>query len=165
MVITGVADRAPERIGQLIYSDAPVPRDGESALDNGDQAGRAVLEAAVRERGDGWLVPGPRMPEAERGGGAFSRLTPQPFATLTQPLRLTNMAAASRLPKTYVLCTETAYIEWRRSYLVGRIEGPEWRVEEIAADHHPHVSMPERVAELLLDLPRAREAAARTDEG
>src|ERR1700709_2108378 len=33
MVSTGVADRARERIAQLIYIDAFVPRDGESAFD------------------------------------------------------------------------------------------------------------------------------------
>ena len=33
MVITGVADRIPERIGQLVYLDADVPREGESMMD------------------------------------------------------------------------------------------------------------------------------------
>src|SRR5215207_4383806 len=33
MVITGVADGAPGRIGQLVYLDADVPLDGESELD------------------------------------------------------------------------------------------------------------------------------------
>jgi pimeloyl-ACP methyl ester carboxylesterase len=33
MVITGVADRAPERISHLIYLEAIAPADGQSALD------------------------------------------------------------------------------------------------------------------------------------
>lgn len=33
MVASGVADRAPERIAGLVYADAFVPRDGESAYD------------------------------------------------------------------------------------------------------------------------------------
>src|SRR5689334_5875269 len=33
MVATGVADRASERIAQLVYLDAFAPRDGESLLD------------------------------------------------------------------------------------------------------------------------------------
>ena len=33
MVITGAADRAPERIARLVYLDAFVPEDGQSLLD------------------------------------------------------------------------------------------------------------------------------------
>ena len=33
MVITGVAERAPERLAHLVYLDAYVPRDGQSLLD------------------------------------------------------------------------------------------------------------------------------------
>ena len=41
MVITGVAELAPERISQLIYLDAFVPQDGQSMLDNaGARRGR-----------------------------------------------------------------------------------------------------------------------------
>jgi len=32
MVITGVADRIPERIARLVYLDAFVPNDGESVM-------------------------------------------------------------------------------------------------------------------------------------
>src|SRR4029453_11958175 len=33
MIITGVAERVPERLAQLVYFDADVPADGESAVD------------------------------------------------------------------------------------------------------------------------------------
>jgi pimeloyl-ACP methyl ester carboxylesterase len=33
MVITGVADRAPQRLAQLVYLDAEVPTDGQSEFD------------------------------------------------------------------------------------------------------------------------------------
>ena len=33
MVITGVADRAPQRLAQLVYLDAEVPADGQSEFD------------------------------------------------------------------------------------------------------------------------------------
>ena len=44
MVITGVADRAPERIGRLVYLDAFVPEDGKCTLDY------VVPERAARMR-------------------------------------------------------------------------------------------------------------------
>ena len=46
MVITGVADRVPDRIRRLVYDDAFAPNDGESVMS---------LTAA---RGADWLKPG-----------------------------------------------------------------------------------------------------------
>src|SRR5580658_7891344 len=40
MVATGVADRAPEQIAQLIYLDAFVPRDGQALADFWSEAER-----------------------------------------------------------------------------------------------------------------------------
>src|SRR4249919_2719616 len=54
MVATGVADRARDRVSQLIYLDAFVPEDGQSLFDlNGsrDQMMKAAAE------GDGWRAP------------------------------------------------------------------------------------------------------------
>src|SRR6202000_834984 len=55
MVATGVADRARERIAQLIYLDAFVPRHGQSLLDLNEVA-RPTMEALTRS-GDTWRVP------------------------------------------------------------------------------------------------------------
>src|SRR5215475_10131937 len=55
MVATAVADRVRERITQLIYLDAFVPRDGQSLLDLNERA-RPTMEAATKS-GDGWRVP------------------------------------------------------------------------------------------------------------
>jgi pimeloyl-ACP methyl ester carboxylesterase len=158
MVITGVADRLPERLAHLVYLEAPVPRDGESQLDNADRTGQPALEDAVRRGGDGWRVPVPRLPDGSPEGG---RLTPHPFATLTQPLRLTNGRATAALPKTYVLGTETPYVRWRRAYLTERVSGPEWRLVELPTTHAPMDTMPERVIAILLEALGPRSAAGR----
>ena len=55
MVATGVADRARDRIAQLIYLDAFVPRDGQSLLDLNEPARQRMRELA--KSGDGWRVP------------------------------------------------------------------------------------------------------------
>ena len=46
MVATGVADRARERITQLIYLDAFVPRDGQSLFDL-NEGGREPMRKAA----------------------------------------------------------------------------------------------------------------------
>ena len=63
MVITGVADRVPERIGHLVYLDADVPREGES-------------DAGPRAR---------RRTGRLRGGGAHPRRRVAGAATLPRP--------------------------------------------------------------------------------
>src|SRR5258708_37651651 len=53
MVATGVADRARDRISQLIYLDAFVPKDGEALFDLvASEARNSMRESAVM--GDGW---------------------------------------------------------------------------------------------------------------
>src|SRR3979409_509577 len=55
MVATGVADRARDRVTQLIYIDAFVPADSQSLLDLNEGARPHMQEAT--KSGDGWRVP------------------------------------------------------------------------------------------------------------
>src|ERR1700744_5357882 len=55
MVATGVADRARDRIKQLIYLDAFVPRDGQSLFDL-NEPGRGPMRDRAKS-GDGWRIP------------------------------------------------------------------------------------------------------------
>ena len=57
VVITGVVDRVPERIGHLVYLDAFVPEDGQSMLDIIPPERRPVMEKLVQTEGHGWLLP------------------------------------------------------------------------------------------------------------
>src|ERR1700760_1955176 len=71
MVATGVADRIPERIKQIIYLDAFVPRDGQSLLDLNEHA-RPTMEALAGS-GDNWRVPPNPTPSGKGGGGGRMR--------------------------------------------------------------------------------------------
>jgi len=155
MVITGVADRAPERIGRLVYLDADVPRDGESELDLVPADERAGYEESARTRGDGWQVPTP-LPDPLPPGlppevvWAVARMVPQPLATMTQPLHLEH--GAPDLPRTYVLCTEGKDGVPPPPFLDRLRSDPSWQLVELAADHTAHVSAPEKLIAALLDL-------------
>lgn len=156
-VITGVADRAPERLAHLVYLDAQVPRDGESQMMITSVSPESLQEQA-RAEGEGWLV---LPPPAEPGRvGAVSqadlqwveaRRTPQPLATYQQPLRLTNELAAT-LPRTYILCTEgkqegSPFVRFAR-----RAQAEGWRYRELATGHYAPITAPGEVADLLLEL-------------
>jgi pimeloyl-ACP methyl ester carboxylesterase len=56
-VISGVADRVPERISQLVYVDAFVPDDGQAVVDLIPPRRRPAMEALVETEGFGWLLP------------------------------------------------------------------------------------------------------------
>jgi pimeloyl-ACP methyl ester carboxylesterase len=153
MVITGVADRAPERIGQLVYLDAFVPRAGESMLDLVPADERARYEEAARARGDGWRVP-PPLPDPLPPGlppeevWSVARMLPHPLATMTQPLHLEHDPPP--LPRTYLLCTEGKEAE---PPSVARVRAdPSWRLIELAATHTAHVAAPELLSRTLLDI-------------
>src|SRR5215207_5263898 len=57
MVISGVAERAPDRLAALVYVDAFYPSDGESALDQLPAAFQGIIRQIAEEAGDGWRLP------------------------------------------------------------------------------------------------------------
>jgi pimeloyl-ACP methyl ester carboxylesterase len=96
MVATGVADRARERIAQLIYLDAFVPHDGQSLFDLQPPDARARMRELARTDGEGWRLPPTQMPADTPDADvawASGRRRPQPVRTFEQPLRLAGNAA------------------------------------------------------------------------
>src|SRR5437762_6823714 len=56
-VISGVADRVPNRIGALVYLDAFVLENGQSLHDTLPPAQRTLQIELAGRHGDGWKVP------------------------------------------------------------------------------------------------------------
>lgn len=148
MVISGAAEAVPERLARLVYLDAMVPRDGEALVDVGDAVGRARLEGAAANGGDGWLVP------ANLIGKADPRKSPHPLKCVTQPLRIGNPDAA-QIPRTYVFCTADktpgdTTSGLCRSAIRAREAG--WDYRELDATHSALRTHPQEVARILLEL-------------
>lgn len=55
-IITGVADRIPERVRQLVYLDATRPNHNEAVADEADPWWQARKQL-TNEQGNGWRVP------------------------------------------------------------------------------------------------------------
>jgi pimeloyl-ACP methyl ester carboxylesterase len=150
MVITGVADRAGARLRSLIYLDAFVPEDGRSLLDYLT----AERRAAYVEEGErsGHLEP----PDAKRfgvtepgdHGWVMRRMTRQPFATVSQPIRLTG--GRGELPRTYVYCSNPATGTFDQ-FAARLREDPRWRFRELSTGHDCMVTAPEAVVKLVLE--------------
>jgi pimeloyl-ACP methyl ester carboxylesterase len=156
MVITGVADRASERLGQLVYLDAEVPVDGQCEFDLLPPNERVDYQESARTKGQGWRIP-PPVPEPlpedldAKLRWAMSRMVPQPINTFTQPLRLANPPGAG-VRRTYILCTEGKEGQELPSYVRRARSSPAWRFVELAAGHGAHVTAPQELANLLVEL-------------
>jgi pimeloyl-ACP methyl ester carboxylesterase len=93
-VISGVADRVPDRIGALVYLDSFVLENGESLHDTlPPEVKNAQLEGA-RQAGEGWKVP-PIPAEAFNVNAGDCdwvnrQCTMHPLAAFQQPIHLTG---------------------------------------------------------------------------
>jgi pimeloyl-ACP methyl ester carboxylesterase len=153
MVATGVADRAPERLAQLVYLDAFVPRDGQCLFDLLTSETRARMYEAARTVGDGWRVPSNPLPPdtcAEDIAWITPRRVMQPLRTFEQPVHLTG--AGTPLPKTYIYCLRPTPGDVFRQFAQRARTEHGWRYCEIDASHSPHITAPETLATLLDNL-------------
>ena len=156
MVITGVADRASDRIGRLVYLDAATPADGQSLV---DVAG-PVIEVV---RPAGQMVDGVELvllpsPEA----GAFygvtdpddlawmaDRLTGHPWKCFEQKLQLENETSLWSIPQYHIVCSSTLATRDTGQMAKARAEGRLW---DIDTGHDLMITEPDRVAAALIEV-------------
>ncbi|MBI3979496.1 MAG: alpha/beta fold hydrolase [Chloroflexi bacterium] len=160
MVVTGAADRVPERLAHVIYLDARVPQDGEAVVDTFDAAMRAAFDDRVRTEGDGWLVPvgsphGFGITDEADLRWWHSLQRPQPIRTFTQPIRLANPAAAA-IPRTYIACVgpapASAALSAMRTQARQVCIANGWRHVEMDTAHEPHITHPQALVDLFLEI-------------
>jgi pimeloyl-ACP methyl ester carboxylesterase len=159
MVITGVADRALDRIEQLVYLDAAQPRNGESLAD----VSPAIINATwgeVRVVNGIELTLWPRsdhtygVTNPDKVEWMLKRLTPHPWKAFDQPLVLANEEAVWKLPRTSINCVETLAHRPKdkqaRYYYADNV----W---EIDTGHDLMITEPDAVAEMLLRLAQSSD--------
>jgi pimeloyl-ACP methyl ester carboxylesterase len=148
MVATGVADRASERIDQLIYLDAFVPREGQSLFDLVGQAQGAMREAA--KSGDRWRVP-PNPPPPDTSAADLewmsTRRISMPLKCFEAKLKL--QSSEPKLPRSYVYATRTTPADTFGQFARRARSEAGWRYFEIDASHSPNVTAPETLVQLL----------------
>lgn len=156
MVITGVADRALDRVGQLVYLDAALPRNGESLADVAPE-----MMAAARQGGrvvDGVelvVFPGEDplnnfgVTDPDDIAWMSTRLQPQPWKTFAQPLSLEHEDAVLALPRTIIntKLSVDMMIQKNRTRLFDAE-----RVWTIDTGHDLMITEPDALAEMLLRL-------------
>jgi pimeloyl-ACP methyl ester carboxylesterase len=139
-VITGVADRIPDRIRRLVYLDAFLPVSGEATLDLADSIGATYMRANIR---GGFIVP-----TWVTDNRAIPRDVPQPLRTFTDTVRLTNPAARA-VPGAYILTVEPGKTPDPFQRFADRAAARGWRVYQLEADHTPERSAPKALVRIL----------------
>jgi pimeloyl-ACP methyl ester carboxylesterase len=139
MVVTGVADRVPERIAALVYVDAFVPRDGESTFDLlPDEFVEVLRGSAV----DGLVKP-PGGGESGYPAWYPERSRPHPLAAFEQPLRLEGRGDG--IPRSYIECGRS---DIPLDLSVERAAG--WPMREIDTHHDAQIVDPAGLSALMI---------------
>jgi pimeloyl-ACP methyl ester carboxylesterase len=156
IVITGAADRALDRVAQLVFLDAAILYDGESLADVTPAI--AAMREEMKVDGGIELVLWPDDPIAYAIYGVTDetdwawmreRLRPHPWRAFTDKLRLTNPEAVARLPRTLINCPST--LARRAGESLERYRRGD-RVWEVDTGHDLMITEPDKTAEMLLRL-------------
>jgi len=141
MVITGAADRIPDRIHRLVYVDALLPSDGESVTSIFAARGDFLKQMT---KGD-YIVPVWVKPDQPPPHDV-----PQPLKTFTEPISLKNKAAL-KLPATYILTVDKGKEAKDDDFFSQSQRAKErgWPVLQLTADHNAQWSAPEALVEML----------------
>ena len=156
MVITGVAELAPQRILALVYVNGVAPSDGEAMVDQLEAVRGPEFVARIR----GFIAEGaPFMPPPTTPGEIASRwsitdpsdqafmlprLSPQPTLTFAQPVRIGNPDAA-KIRREFILCSESGF-----EPVADRAAAYGWGVHHVDTGHDPMVTTPRELADILL---------------
>ena len=148
MVATGVADRARDKVRQLIYIDAFVPGDGQSLLDLNEVARPRMQE--LSKTGDGWRVPpNPTPPDTAPADVEWltARRVDMPIKCFETNLKL--QGGPLTLPRSYIYATRITPADTFGPFARMTKSDPAWSYFEIDASHSPNVTAPEALMVLL----------------
>lgn len=151
MVISGVVEKAEDRIRSLVYLDAFVPQDGQALLDLVRPEMAEGMRADARQNGDGYKLT-PRRAEAFSVNPADrpwvdAMCVKHPLGTLQQRVTLTG--ARERVPRrTFILATEYRPSPFAQ-FAEKLASDPAWRVSSIACGHDVMVDKPQELADAL----------------
>ena len=152
MVVSGVAEQMAPAIGSIVFLDAFVPENGDSMADLTSGTVRDNLKIAA-ERGD-LVVPARSaaafLVNAKDQAWVDAMCVPQPVGTMTEKVTLTG--ARERIgKKAYIRASAYPNPGFDTAY--ARVKADtSWRTYEVPCGHDVMVDMPERLAEILVEV-------------
>jgi pimeloyl-ACP methyl ester carboxylesterase len=152
VIISGVAEQLREAIGSIVFLDAFVPESGDSLATKASQPVREAIAALV-EKGEQTMKPVPaavfQVNEKDRAW-VDAMCTPHPVATLTD--KITVSGARDRIAKkTYIRAKGYPSVPFDGAQEKLKADA-QWRVYELPCGHDAMVDMPDRLAEILVEV-------------
>jgi pimeloyl-ACP methyl ester carboxylesterase len=156
MVITGVADRAADRIRELVYLDAAHPRDGQSLVDMTPDSMAFARSSSQIVNGielvmwpNDAMVAAMGVSDPDDVAILRAKLVPHPWKAFEERLHFVNGDAALKIPRTNINCTASL----RRSSDSDRAKQLDGhRNFEIDTGHDLMMTEPRKVTEMLLQV-------------
>jgi pimeloyl-ACP methyl ester carboxylesterase len=148
LVMVGTAELVPNRIQHLVYLDALIPDDGQSAFDLMPGVEEGFVEA-MHGIGSNFLVP-PMSPQdlgvtkPEDIEWMNKHLTPMPILTHREKV-VAPQRKAAQIPSTYIRCLRFGL----GASFANLARRAGWQVLEIDAGHDVMVINPKELAKLL----------------
>lgn len=152
LAISGVADRCPERIQQLVYLDAFILQNGQSTMGTLPDGVANKLRQQSNDF-DGGLslpIPSPKsfgVTQPDQVQLLEQYCTPQPLSVYESTLQLQH-SIGNGLPVTYV-AADPGYAPTAASRVFAQ-QQTKWKYITVNAGHNLPVCHPDLVAELLL---------------
>ena len=150
-VVSGLADRMPERLAHLVYLDAQVLESGQAPADSAPVA--AIDAYRRRAQASGFLsippapVEGFGIVDPAVAEWVGARLTPHPYQTYFDRLVLQH-PLGNGVAATYIAACQPYFPNTAQSREVARRQ-PGWTYMEIATGHNAMFLAPDEVARIL----------------
>ena len=160
-ILTGVAERIPDKISKLIYLDAFIPDDNQSLFDLMSQETRDGMRSSlVNAEGKGkqegaeevWLLP----PGEPQGYGVVDpedvawlkpRMVYTPVLTFEERVTVKNPEAQA-IPRYFIRCTEFEFL----APFEHKAKQAGWPVFQIETGHDAMIIQPEALTDILLQI-------------
>jgi pimeloyl-ACP methyl ester carboxylesterase len=156
MVVTGIADRAHDRVGKLVYLDAANPRNGQSLVDVAGPVIEVTRPAgAVVDGVELVLLPGEGaaafygVTDAEDQAWMDARFTGHPWACFEQKLVLAHEDELWAIPQFHIVCESTIPTRDPEMITAARADGRLWHID---TGHDLMVTEPRFVADALIEI-------------
>lgn len=146
-VASGVVDRIPELIEEVIYLDAMLLNDGEAVVNLFSDEIVNFLQGLIDKKGDGWKVP---VVEEDRYD---HRLTDHPHKCFKTPLVLKNKELTN-IKTSYINCLEKDQNPFYYGIFqsVDRAKERGMIIYNLKAGHIPNIENPTLISQLLIDI-------------
>ncbi|HJS92949.1 MAG TPA: alpha/beta hydrolase [Solirubrobacteraceae bacterium] len=158
MVISGVADRVPDRLQRIVYVNAFVPLDGQCLNDMVPESYVELFDSLAAANDNAVMLPFVIWREAfindadlPLAQSAYAKLNPHPYRTFTDAITLRQPLAELAVGKSYVNCQQDTSLPhsmpWhpRLSERLGL-----FRLVECPGSHEMWFSDPQRIAQAVL---------------